>query len=158
MPQIDRPLLESKVQSDWIDYNGHMYDAAYAHVFSLAVDRFMTAIGIDSDFRDKQHYTIYTLETHLRYLKEAYAGQEINVTVQVLDYDKKRLHVFFVMENKEGERLATSEQMLMGINMKERRSAPFPDTIVKSIIDLAKAHEGTSIPDEAGQTIGIRRT
>ncbi|QQK76558.1 thioesterase family protein [Salicibibacter cibarius] len=157
MPNANKPLLESKVHPNWIDYNGHMYDASYAHVFSLAVDRLMTTIGIDHDFREKHQYTIYTLETHLRYLKEAYNGQEIHVTVQLLDHDTKRLHVFFVMKNKEGERLATSEQMLMGINMKERRSAPFPESIVHSIIELAKAHEGAPIPDEAGQKIGIRR-
>ncbi|QDI90487.1 thioesterase [Salicibibacter halophilus] len=157
MSYVDKPLLESTVQSDWIDFNGHMYDAAYANVFSLAVERLMITIGIDHDFREKHHYTIYTLETHLRYLKEAYAGQEIKVTVQLLDYDKKLLHVFFVMKNDAGERLATSEQMLLCVNMKERRSTPFPSSIVSSIEDLAKAHEGHAIPSETGQKIGIRR-
>jgi acyl-CoA thioester hydrolase len=31
-------LYETRVSSEWVDYNGHMNDAAYAKVFSLAVD------------------------------------------------------------------------------------------------------------------------
>ncbi|MDZ7851712.1 MAG: thioesterase family protein [Halomonas sp.] len=31
-------LLETRVRPEWVDYNGHMNDAEYARVFSLAVD------------------------------------------------------------------------------------------------------------------------
>ena len=31
------PVLETTVVSDWVDYNGHMNDAAYAIVFSRSV-------------------------------------------------------------------------------------------------------------------------
>src|SRR5699024_6701955 len=106
------------------DYNGHMNDASYAAVFSKAVDRLMDRIGIDETFRNEQQYSIYTLETHLVYLMETYEEVKLEVTVQILDYDQKRLHSFFVMKNEAGDRLATSEQMLMGMDMQEGRPAP----------------------------------
>ena len=37
------PVLETTVVSDWVDYNGHMNDAAYALVFSRSGDRWMEA-------------------------------------------------------------------------------------------------------------------
>ena len=40
--RLPDPLFKAQVQDDWIDYNGHMNDAAYARVFSLSVDRLKT--------------------------------------------------------------------------------------------------------------------
>ncbi|MED0971214.1 thioesterase family protein [Bacillus paramycoides] len=157
MPQIENPLLKEIVQEDWIDYNGHMTDAAYAIVFSMAVDQFMIELGINSDFRDKHQYSIYTLETHLCYLAEAHKGQVLQVKVQLLDYDTKRLHVFFTMENDKGDQLAASEQMLMGIDMNNSRPAPFPTEIQTRVKSLGTLHGNLEKPKQAGRTIGIRR-
>ncbi|WP_242142029.1 MULTISPECIES: thioesterase family protein [unclassified Bacillus cereus group] len=157
MPQIENPLLQKSVQKDWIDYNGHMTDAAYAVVFSMAVDQFMIELGINADFRNNQQYSIYTLETHLCYIAEAHEGQALQVKIQLLDYDPKRLHIFFTMENEQGELLATSEQMLMGMDMNKGRPAPFPPEIYTRIERLGKSHRSLQKPKQAGRTIGIRR-
>ncbi|MGE7186381.1 thioesterase family protein [Peribacillus sp. NPDC006672] len=157
MPQIENPLLKESVQKDWIDYNGHMTDAAYAIVFSMAVDQFMIELGINADFRDKHQYSIYTLETHLCYLAEANEGQALQVKVQLLDYDTKRLHVFFTMENEKGDQLATSEQMLMGIDMSSGRPAPFPNEVHTYVESLGTLHKSLVRPKQAGRTIGIPR-
>ncbi|KAB2334562.1 thioesterase [Cytobacillus depressus] len=150
-------LLLENVRKEWIDYNGHMTDAAYAIVFSKAVDQFMIELGIDSNFRGEYQYSIYTLETHLCYLKEACQGQRLFITIQLLDFDSRRLHVFFVMENEDGERLATSEQMLMGIDMNKGLPAPFPQKILSKIEELSKEQLILPKPKEAGSKIGIRR-
>lgn len=153
----DNVLMKEHVRPEWVDYNGHMNDAEYSRVFSIAVDRLMNEIGIDENFRNQEKYSIYTLETHLCYLAEALVDEPLQVTVQLLDHDSKRLHVFFVMENNEGKRLATSEQMLMGMDMKEGRPAPFPSTIESKVAEIAKAQENYPAPDEAGRKIGIRK-
>jgi acyl-CoA thioester hydrolase len=157
MSHIKNPLLQDSVRSEWIDYNGHMTDSAYAIVFSIAVDQLMVELGIDTDFREKYQYSIYTLETHLCYLAEAHEGQELQVSIQLVDYDTKRLHVFFAMENGKGERLATSEQMLMGMDMNEGRPTPFPAEIQSRVENLGKAHETLPKPEQTGRKIGIRR-
>jgi acyl-CoA thioester hydrolase len=157
MTKVENPLLIDSVRPEWIDYNGHMTDSAYAILFSLAVDKFMVRVGIDEDFREKAKYSIFTLETHLCYLKEAHKGQALHVSLQLLDYDSKRLHVFFTMENEEGDRLATSEQMLMGMNMEDGRPAPFPDEIQINIEELSNAQTNMEVPKEAGRKIGIRK-
>ncbi|WP_281974789.1 thioesterase family protein [Halobacillus litoralis] len=146
-----------QVRSEWVDYNGHMNDAAYAAVFSHAVDEFMNHIGLDAPARESFAYTIFTLETHLCYLKEAHEHEGLQVSVQLLDADKKRMHVFFVMKNDKNEALATSEQMLMGMNTEEGRPAPFPDTVADFIEKLRQAHEHLETPKQAGRQIGIRR-
>lgn len=152
-----RIILETEVLPEWVDYNGHMNDAEYARVFSIGVDRIMRMIGIDDEFREEEQYTIYTLETHLTYLNEVLEGVPIQLTFQLLDHDEKRLHAFFVLEDDEGNRLATSEQMLMGVSLETRRSASFPPVISKKITEIATVDKQLPKPDEAGRTIGIRR-
>ncbi|WP_138419954.1 thioesterase family protein [Aquibacillus sediminis] len=145
------------VHQDWVDYNGHMNDAAYAKVFSLAVDAFIDAIGLDADARNEKHYTIFTLETHLCYLQEAHQDEALYVTVQLLDIDAKRLHVIFTMQNDNDDVIATSEQMLMGMDTNEGKPAPFPTTVASIIEEMWTKHKQLEAPKQAGRTIGIKR-
>src|SRR5690625_479985 len=150
-------IYEGKVLAEWVDYNGHMNDAEYARVFSHSIDQLMIEIGIDDTYQKEQSYTIYTLENHLCYLDEAHKGDPIHVTLQLLDYNDKLLHVFFTMKNEKGEKLATSEQMLIGINKETGRAGSFPSEIDKKVQLLAKKHRDLPIPKEVGRTIGIKR-
>ncbi|WP_158737138.1 thioesterase family protein [Alteribacillus sp. YIM 98480] len=157
MVDFTKPITSETVQREWVDYNGHMNDAAYASVFSLAVNKLMELIGLDEAGREHFQYTVYTLETHLCYLKEAHEGEELDITFQLLDYDAKRMHVFFFMTNKNGEELAVSEQMLMGIDIKEERPSPFPEEVYDVIKAASKQQESWSVPERAGRKIGIRK-
>jgi len=149
-------IYETHVAAEWVDYNGHMNDAAYARVFSLACEALIDHIGLDEASREHYGYTIYTLETHLCYRDEAHQGQSLTIDLTLLDSDAKRMHVFFAMHDAEGNLLATSEQMLMGMKQASGRPSPFPTKIANRIEELPKAHS-EAWPELAGRTIGIRR-
>lgn len=149
-------ILESRVAPEWVDYNGHMNDTEYARVFSLGVEALMDRIGLDATGRRRHGVTIYTLETHLCYRREAHEGQPLRVTLTLLDRDAKRLHVFFELLDAEGGLLATSEQMLMGIDSEAGRPAPFPTPVEAAIGKLPHAARD-AWPELAGRRIGIRR-
>ena len=150
-------LYEDFVRSEWVDYNGHMNDAAYAKVFSLAVEEFINYIGLNEEARAKHAYTIFTLETHVCYLKEAQKNEKLLTEVQLLDSDEKRLHLFFTMKNSPGDVLATSEQMLMGMDMIQGKPAPFPKPVEASLEKLRNRDKERAIPKQAGRRIGIKR-
>lgn len=149
-------IYTSRVAPEWVDYNGHMNDAAYAHVFSQACESLIDHIGLDKAHREHYGYTIYTLETHLCYRQEAHQGQPLNVELALLDSDTKRLHVFFTLRDEQGNLLATSEQMLMGIKLASVRPSPFPDPVASAIASLGQVDKD-AWPALAGRTIGIRR-
>lgn len=151
----DKPILEGEVKAEWVDYNGHMNDAAYALMFSQAVGKLMDAIGIDEYFFKSYDYTIYTLETHLVYLKETMEGEAFTVDVQLINHDEKRLHVFFTMYSEAGETLATSEQMLLGVDQTIRRAAPFPPSIYEKIKELQTYSNEKTTPTEVGRKISL---
>jgi acyl-CoA thioester hydrolase len=149
-------ILDTQVAPKWVDYNGHMNDAEYARAFSLALEALMDHIGLDEAGRARHAYTIYTLETHLCYRREAHEGQPLGIDVTLLDRDAKRLHVFMEMQDQDGQCLATSEQMLMGIASESGRPAPFPAAVVEHIERLPHAPAG-DWPALAGRKIGFRR-
>ncbi|MBF8223175.1 thioesterase family protein [Halomonas sp. 328] len=149
-------ILETRVAPAWVDYNGHMNDAEYARVFSLAVEALMDKIGLDAEGRSRHGYTIYTLETHLCYRREAHQDQPLAVAVTLLDRDAKRLHAFFELFDEERNLLATSEQMLMGMNQQSGRPDAFPAPVAEALAELPHA-EADAWPALAGRTIGIRR-
>lgn len=148
-------LLQTEVAPQWVDYNGHMNDAEYARVFSLAVEALMDRISLDAAGREHHGYTIYTLETHLCYRREAHEGQPLDIELHLVDSDAKRLHVLFEMRDTEGRVLATSEQMLIGIDVASGRPAPFPTGIAEAVGALPKAT--TDSAEHTGRQIGIRR-
>ncbi|WP_028671200.1 thioesterase family protein [Saccharospirillum impatiens] len=149
-------LLETRVDPAWVDYNGHMNDAEYARLFSLAADALMDHIGLDAEGRQRLGHTLYTLETHLCYQREAHQGEALRVGFVLLDQDAKRLHAGFELFNAGGERLATSEQMLMGIDTTTVRPATFPADVAQAI-DALPRPSPAHWPDFAGRRVGIRR-
>ncbi|MDN6297763.1 MAG: thioesterase family protein [Halomonas sp.] len=147
-------LLETRVAPEWVDYNGHMNDAEYARVFSLSAEALLDAIGLDDAGRQHHGYTVYTLETHLCYRREVHEGQALNIEATVLDRDAKRLQVFFEMRDAEHNVLATSEQMLMGIDSDAGRPAPFPAPVEAAIGKLPSL-AADAWPPLAGRRIGL---
>ncbi|KMY55474.1 3-hydroxyacyl-CoA dehydrogenase [Bacillus sp. FJAT-27231] len=150
-------ILKDHVRDEWLDYNGHMNDAEYARVFSWAGFNWMEDVGFNDDFRKRHDYTIFTLESHICYLAEMKPREALEVSLHILDYDEKRVHFFFELFGENGKRAATCEQMLMGIDQKQRRPSPFPNELFEKISSLAKEQADLPRPKEAGHVIGIRR-
>lgn len=149
-------LFTTQVAPQWVDFNGHMNDAEYARVFSLAVESLMDAIGLDEIGRKTHQVTLYTLENHLCHLAEAHEGDTLQVVFSLLDRDPKRLHVFMAMHGASGQLVATSEQMLMAMGVASGRPESMPEP-VQHAIDRFKKLSPADWPVQAGQRIGIRR-
>ncbi|WP_018923249.1 thioesterase family protein [Salsuginibacillus kocurii] len=150
-------LYEDYVRTEWVDYNKHMNDAAYATAFSLAGEQLLEDIGLNEEGRNRHHYTIFTLESHIVYLKEAHEHERLLADVQWIDTDEKRLHLFYTLYNEEKERIAVCEQMLMGMSQETNRPAPFPEDIQQAITAKARQDQDKPVPKEVGRTIGIKK-
>ncbi|MGH3087187.1 MAG: thioesterase family protein [Rubrobacteraceae bacterium] len=158
--RIEAPLrlYETEVSPAWVDYNGHMSEAFYALVFGYATDALLDFIGMDASYRERTKTSVYTLESHITYLREAKEGEHLSVTTQLLDMDHKRLRVFHTMRHAgRGELLATGEALLMCVDMSGPRSAPFAPEILARIESVRERHADLPAPDQAGRSIGIRR-
>ena len=152
---VDAPLRlhDATVQPDWIDYNGHLTESRYLQIFGDATDALLRFVGVDSEYlRGGASY--YTVETHLSHLGQAFAGERLYVTTQLLGYDEKRLHVFHSLYRDE-DVLATAEQML--IHVEDGRSAPARARVLERVRELGDAHATLPPPERAGRRITLAR-
>ena len=147
---------QGPVQADWVDYNGHLRDAFYLLIFSLATDALMDRVGLDAAGRAATGHTLYTLETHLNYQLEAKEGQRLEVRTQLLGMDGKRLHVFHILyRSNDGEALCTNEQMLINVDHLSGRSAPFATTVRDTLAAICQDQRDLERPANAGRSIAL---
>ena len=146
-------LHSSEVRPDWLDYNGHMTESRYLQVFGDATDAFLQFIGMDEEYR-KKGFSVYTVETHIRHLKEVSAGKSLSVDTQLLGFDEKRFRIFHVMRNSSsGEILATSEHMMLHVNSKIGKASEFCSNLFERLSLIWKGHKKLPLPEYSGQGI-----
>lgn len=128
-----RFVFTTTVRPDWIDYNGHMRDSYFGHVFSLAVDAFQDEVGFDEAYRKATGSTIYLVEDHKIYLREVKCGAKLRVETLVLGCDDKRFHLY--MQMMEGDAVASiGEFMELHVSQHPTpRAAPMPPAIRKRL-------------------------
>ena len=146
------------VRSDWVDYNGHMNVAYYVLVFDHATDTLLESIGLDEKHRESKGNSVFVAEAHLTYEKEVMEGNKLTVSTQVLDVDKKRIHLFHRMHLDGSDNLiATNELMVLSVNLTTRRVAPFDQKVMDNLFAIAVAHSNLPRPDQSGSIIGINK-
>jgi acyl-CoA thioester hydrolase len=152
------PLHRTIIRPDWLDYNGHLNEAYYLLVFSHATDALIDLIGMDDAWRRANGMTVYTLETHIRYLQEVGAGVEVQVDCRVLELDAKRLRLFHRMKRSgDAAMLATAEMLLVNIDTSGPRSAPWATPVRACLDRLQELHAHQPLPDGAGRSISLER-
>jgi acyl-CoA thioester hydrolase len=150
-------LLQPEVPSEWVDYNGHMSESCYLLAFGDQSDAFFRLIGIGEEYRAGGH-SLYTVQTMISNLAEAHLGDALKLSLQLLDADEKRLHLFHAMTNAAtGELLATGEQMLVHVDTAVGRAVPMAPDLLDRVMAIRAAHAGLATPAQAGRAIGIVR-
>lgn len=154
LADIGRPIVtqDRAVPLDWTDYNGHMTESRYLFAFADATDRFMEMIGCDADYI-AAGASFFTVETHIRHLAEAHAGQRFRIETMVLAASGRKMHLFHRMLS--GERLvATGEHLLVHVSLATRSATDPGPEIARRLAEIAAAHAALPRPDGAGRAVG----
>jgi acyl-CoA thioester hydrolase len=130
--QAPARLWKETVRPEWLDYNGHLNEAYFVLIFSHATDAFMDRIGMDPASAERQVTSLYTLETHIRYLGECKAGDQVEVGL-----------------------LATAEMVMLHVDMSGPKSAPFPDPVRAELEALWQAHGDLAAPPHLNGAMGL---
>lgn len=158
MIDIPAPFVSSvmKVEPQWIDYNGHLNMAYYNVLFDRAVDEIYEVLGIGHDYLKQTRHSTFTAEVHVRYLRELHDGDPVRVTIQLLDFDEKRIHYFETLRHAvDGWVSATSENMTLHVDMKAKKVAPFPDSVMRTLAAMKAAHAKLPVPAGASRRIAM---
>ncbi len=144
------------VDSDWIDYNGHLNMAYYNVLIDRAVDEAFLLVGLGPDYIRERGASFFTAEAHVRYLRELKAGDPVRVTIRLIDYDEKRLHIYAscIMRSKAGFRPLPSSSRCTSIPRREG-SCPSPTTCSIRLAPMKSAHGSLPLPDAIGRRIAM---
>ncbi len=155
---IPAPFVSSvmRVEPQWIDYNGHLNVAYYNVLFDRAVDEVYELIGLGPVYLEQHRHSTMVVEAHVRYLRELKENDSVRVTVQLLDYDSKRIQIFEELRHAdEGWLSATSENMTLHVDMTVKKVAPFPEAVLRALAAMKAAHAQLPFPEGAGRRVSM---
>ncbi len=151
-------LIELAVRPEWIDYNGHMNMAYYVLAFDQATDVLFDRLGVGQAYRRDTDRTMFAVESHVTYAREAKRGDRLAIGGRVVGADDKRLHFFMRMALAEtGEPVATFEMLALHVDLAGPRVATFPAAIKTRIDTMLAEHRALPLPPEVGRKVGLRR-
>jgi betainyl-CoA thioesterase len=153
------PIYETAIQPEWIDYNGHVRDAYYGLIVSVATDALMDRVGLDEAYRHRSGCTLYTLEMHLNYLQEVHESDTATVGVRIVGLDHKRIHAAFeIARSGKPAVAATAEVMLLHVCRQGGRvaTAPFPPEVSATLAQLRAASAALTAEGPGSRRMELR--
>ena len=157
-PVFFAPFVSSvmRVEPAWIDYNGHLNMAYYNVLFDRAVDEAFELLGCGVDYVRTRRHSCFTAEVHVRYLRELHSGDPVQVSIQLIDYDQKRMHYFEELRHaEEGWISATSENMSLHVDMRAKKTTAVAPDIGQRLARMKAAHAHLPRPEAAGRRVAM---
>ena len=150
-------LWRGTVLPAWTDYNEHLNDGYYAVAFSLASEAFLEQVGLYTEYRAATGCTVYTVETHISYLKELKAAAPLAVSCQLIAFDAKRVHIYMEMLHAEAGFVAASyETLFLHIDQKTVRVVAMPSEVITRLESVKKEQADLPLPARVGRNIRLR--
>lgn len=151
-------LHREAVQTEWIDYNGHMNVAYYVLAFDHATDALFDFLEVGETYRRAAGCSFFTVRQNIDYVREVHAGEMLSFETHFLGCDDKRLHFHHAMYHlQKGYLAATTEVLVLHVNLAARRAAPMPDEARSRAEALAAAHIVLPEPEGLGRRIGLKK-
>jgi carnitine 3-dehydrogenase len=156
---LSKPLRlhEGRVEPGWVDYNNHLTESRYLQIFGDATEALFRVIGVDPEYHRGGH-NYYTVETHLRHLREVEGGAAFYVTTQLLGADDHRIHFFHALYRTDnGTLLATAEQMQLHVDTRASRACPAMPEVLARVRRIANAHRSLEQPKGSGRAVSLAK-
>lgn len=146
------------IEPGWVDYNGHLNQAYYGVIFDQSIDTALWPVGLGPDYVARSNCSFMTVESHTCFIRELMQTDQVVVATRVMDVDDKRLHTFSEMRHvTDGWVAATCEYMFLHIDMRVRRTSPWPADMRSRLEALKAAAASLPASDRAGRRIAIPR-
>ena len=132
-------LKTGRVKSEWTDYNGHMNLAFYIHLFDSAWEVLLQKFNIGEDAAKIEKRTTFAVESHTTYDMEVKVGDEVNINLLFIDFDKKRIvYKLEMIHNSEKYLAATTEVCSLYVDLNSRKVTEFEESkssLIKNFIE-----------------------
>jgi len=147
----------SDVRAEWLDYNGHMRDASYSIVLSEANEELLAALGLSADYRAATGASLYTVESHIRYLAECLLGDRLRARTIMVAADPKRVRLHTEILRAEGLVAVTGEFLYLHVDAARGVTTDMPRDRWALVESVLSAHADLPRPAHLGAGIAFRR-
>ncbi len=141
------------LQDTWLDAYGHLNEAYYLLPFSNATWKLQDHFGIGVDYFDETGCALYTVETHLRYLREVRSPAVMDIESTILGSDAKKIWFAHSMMVS-GILCATGELIVLHYATRESRTIEMPESVQAALKQVLVP----ITPDWAGRHISLDRS
>ncbi len=138
------------LQDEWLDAYGHLNEAYYLVPFTNANWAMQEHFAIGLTYFEQTGCALYTLETHVRYVKEVRSPADLNVDTVILGIDPKKIwcaHMLMV----NGHCCATAEMVMLHYSTRDSRASPMPES-AQALLQDAKIN---THPDWIGRRVSL---
>ena len=151
-------LPSRKVLKSWIDYNGHMNVAYYTMAIDNSIDYFLEEIlGIGETHAKTNDQGPFVVQANFSYLSEMVHKQKFFVQCSLINFDKKKMHLFLeLISSDDNQSMAYSEQLLLNVNLKKRKTENYSKWVLKRLKQLKNDHKDIQFPENVGLSIKIK--
>ncbi|WP_423921607.1 thioesterase family protein [Candidatus Poriferisodalis sp.] len=156
IPAAPVDVMSGTVVREWIDYNGHLNAGYYLVAFDDAIAPWMDFIGLGTAHRAVRDITTFSAQNHIAYVREIGLDEPYVISVQLLGFDRKRVHAFQVMTQTRDDYVAAiCEVMSLNIDGPTRRVAPMADEPFERLSEIWSVHQELPVPPQVGRSIAI---
>ena len=145
-------LHSEPLQTAWLDAYGHLNEAYYLVPFSNTSWHMQDHFGLGVDYFKRTGCAMYTVETHIRYLKDVRAPAELEIETIILGADAKRMW-FAHITTVDGTLRATGEFMTLHYHTRENRTTAMPQPTLAAL----KNAKIPNRPDWVGRHISLEK-
>ena len=132
--------VRRQVPPSWMDRNGHMHEPHYLELMAQASTRFLEEVGVDDAYRSAG-FTYFSVESHLKYIREILAGENIRILTRILGTIEKKLHLLHQLQTEDGTIAATCEATLIHVDLNTRAPCLPSADVVTRLAAYTARHE-----------------
>jgi len=136
MPKKGFDQYSTLIHPEWLDYNEHMNDAAYALALGAANEAFLNFAQIGAAYREQTGATMYTVEAHLYYLAEVHSNDRLHAETRIGELGTKKLRLVTTLTRNDGKPAARGEFVYLHYDHIAQKVIPFPDEVQQRLSEL----------------------
>jgi len=139
--------LRVVIPDDYSDANCHMNVMWYTHLFSRSLEDFFRHVGLTYEYFAANQVSTFALASHTRYFNEVRVGQQVTVRTRAIGRSDRRFHLLHLMTNDDRQVLAaTMEGVGTHVDMRLRKSSPFPEAVAAAFDRMLQEHNALPWP------------
>lgn len=151
-------LVENTVKPEWVDEYGHLNMAHYLTICDQANWAFFNWINHPvQTIEDRAGHEYVIVENHVCYFGELVEGDAFTITTQLTALDDKRYILFHRVLDADGNTAATNEVKVLGFNLETRRPENWLPNVAERLSAILQKHNTLGAPDQAGQSIALKK-